>query len=264
MWCAACHQDVPAVARSAREPLVCPRCRCELEPATAEVSGAAGILLSSFDGVSNKRLNNSASEQDSLASPIDWMEQEQAHERLRAINWKLQAPPQLEPSLEVATRRVDPFVVAEVPLRSVAKHAKTQAVQNKKLTKTSWLLSLLLGTGVVCFFTGLGLLGWSVAFELPLAWQQGMTLTIAAEGLLILSLTWMAVRLWRSGRLMNRQLCSVDQQLAEIEKVTGTLAGQQHSSSQHFYHHFSQAASPHMSVANLQGQVDQLAARVAG
>jgi len=81
--------------------------------------------------------------------------------------------------------------------------------------------------------------------------------------LLILSLTWMAARLWRNGRRVNRQLHGVDQQLAEIEQITGSLAGSHAASSQHYYHHFSQAVSPHMLVANLQGQVDQLAARMA-
>jgi hypothetical protein len=73
----------------------------------------------------------------------------------------------------------------------------------------------------------------------------------------------MAARLWRNGRRVNRQLHGVDQQLAKIEQLTGTLAGSANASSQHFYHHFSQGASPHLLVANLQGQVDQFAARMA-
>ena len=266
MWCTDCHQDVPAVARSVREPLVCPRCRCELEPAVALLASDSGISLDSFDEPSDE-----PSKEDALAPPIGWLEQQQTRERLRAIDWKLQAPSQPELPLNVMAnampRRSSPW--AEQPPRSATQRVNTQHAnrptkQKQKLTKTSWLLSALLGAGVVSFFVGLGLLGWSVAFQLPEVWQQGMTLTIASEGLLILSLTWMATRLWRNGRLVNRQLFSVDQQLAEIEQITGTLAGSQQSSSQHYYHHFSQAVSPHMLVANLQGQVDQLAARVAG
>lgn len=130
-------------------------------------------------------------------------------------------------------------------------------------TATSWLLSLLLGSGVLAFCVGVGLLTWSAAFQLSPVWQQGMTLTIAAEGMLILSLTWMAVRLWHNGRYVNRQLHGVDRQLAEIEQITGELAGSNQSSSHRYYHHFSQVASPHLLAANLQGQVDQLAARLA-
>jgi hypothetical protein len=73
----------------------------------------------------------------------------------------------------------------------------------------------------------------------------------------------MAARLWRNSRRVNHQLHGVDRQLAEIEQFTGALAGGQLASSQHYYHHFSQVASPNLLLANLQGQVDQLAARVA-
>ena len=90
-----------------------------------------------------------------------------------------------------------------------------------------------------------------------------MTLTIGAEGLLILSLAWMAARLWHNSRRVNRQLHGVDRQLAKIEQITGTLAGTQQPTSQHFYHHANQAASPHMQVANLRGQVDLMSARLA-
>ena len=148
------------------------------------------------------------------------------------------------------------------PLRAVSRRAVAEPSAGQTRNTTSWLLSFLLSVGVMAFGFGLGMLAWSASFRLPELWQQGMTLTIGAEGLLILSLTWMAARLWRNGRRVNRQLHGVDRQLAEIEQITGALAGSGQASSQHYYHHFSQAASPHMLVANLQGQVDQLAARL--
>ncbi len=106
------------------------------------------------------------------------------------------------------------------------------------------------------------MLTWSAAFQLPQPWQWGMTATIAAEGMLILGLIGMAARLWRNGRQVNQQLDGVTGQLHQIERITGALAGSRMSSSQHYYDHFHQVASPHMLIANLRGQVDQLATRI--
>ena len=117
--------------------------------------------------------------------------------------------------------------------------------------------------GVTGFVAGAGLLLWAAAFGLPQSWQWGITATLAAEGTLIVGLTWMAGRLWRNSRYLNQQLVGVDQQLHEIEHLAGSLAGSRLSSSQHYYEHFQQGASSHMLLANLRGQVDQLASRIA-
>ena len=86
-----------------------------------------------------------------------------------------------------------------------------------------------------------------------------MTLTIAAEGLLIVSLLWMAKRLWHNGQQVNQQLAGVEGQLSEIQ-----LSGSHSGSSASYYHHFNLGASPQMLVANLRGQMDQLANRLNG
>lgn len=289
MWCADCQQDVPAVVRAANEPLVCPRCQAELAVMSATVPSDAGISLDSFDQTVDEVI--SAAEQE-LAPPRDWFAEEPTRQRMREIDRMLHSPyrqtPSAQPSInqpggnqlspalqqpwpnqavppatQYSATHPPAILPTAVPLKSVAQQAAA-VPPGERTRKKSWLLSLLLIAGVATFSLGLGLLAWSSAFQLPQLWQQGMTLTIGAEGLLIISLAWMAVRLWKNGRQVNRQLHGVDRQLAEIEQLTGTLAGSQQSSSQHYYHHFSQVASPHLLVANLQGQVDQLAARMSG
>lgn len=74
----------------------------------------------------------------------------------------------------------------------------------------------------------------------------------------------MATRLWYNSRRLNHQLRGVDEQLVEIHEMAGSLSAGQLSASQNYYHHFSQVANPHMLVANLRGQVDQLAERIGG
>jgi len=269
MWCSDCQQDVPAVASSAREPLVCPRCRSDLD-----LTGIAALKANGpkDDGIALESFDRSAAED--LSAPVDWSEQEDSRQRLQQIGRKLRGSSQYESALGNAAvlnhhwpaatptpmPTPPPVVQPEEQLRSVARRSATEPTDGQ--TKTSWLVSLLLCGGVIGFGVGVGLLAWSAVFQLPQFWRVGMTLTIGAEGLLILSLTWMAARLWSNGRRVNRQLHGVDQQLTEMQEFAGSLAGSNLSSSQHYYHHFSQAASPHMLVANLQGQVDQLAARL--
>ena len=258
MWCSQCQQDVPAVVRCAQGPLLCTQCEHEVgEPLVSQESchcpSDTGLSFDAFD------MQQAAAEQE-LASPICELQREQSNEKLRWIDRQLHRSYRSDLAVEVAPRLREP--VASVTPPPVM--ATTQRTQDEPKSKTtSWLLSLLLGVGVIGFCSGLGLLAWSTAFHLPQLWQRGMTLTIGAEGLLILSLAWMAARLWHNSRRVNRQLHGVDRQLAEIEQITGTLAGSQQPTSQHFYHHANQAASPHMLVANLRGQVDLMSARLA-
>jgi len=257
MWCSQCQQDVPAVVRSVQGPLLCTQCECEVgEPIVSPESRPAdtGVSLDSFDALQ-------ATVEQELASPISDLQRGQSNERQRRIERQLHRSYRGDLAVDLSPRLREP--VALVPSSMHVKATYQRPKRKAKSAANSWLLSLLLGVGVLAFFVGMGLLAWSTAFQLPKLWQQGMTLTIGAEGLLILSLTWMAARLWHNSRRVNRQLHSVDRQLAEIEQLTGTLADSQQASSQHFYHYASQAASPHLLVANLRGQVEQLAARIA-
>jgi len=252
MWCPDCQQDVPAVAPPAGDSLVCSRCQAELL-AVATAPSEAGIALDSFD-------QQPCAESDPLTPPRDWIDRDDTQKRLREIDRVLNSPYRRQGLLPQPQRTWSDLPAPPATVEPRAARNRPQPAP--AATKKSWLLSFLLFSGAVGFCIGLGVLAWSAAFQLPQHWQHGMTLTIGAEGLLILSLAWMAARLWRNGRHMNQQLDGVDRQLTEMQHITGTLAGSQTASSQHFYHHFSQTANPHLLVANLRGQVEQLAGRV--
>ncbi len=263
MWCSFCQHEVPAVVRSTRGPLVCSQCEREIAQRAVVDSTPAdcGVALASFD---------SASPQD-LASPVDFAGQEQTKQQLRKMGRQLRAKYRPKAGTgETPALRYDWANVSEPPplpeetkLRAITKNSAHQATDDELPTASSWLTSMLLTGGVLGFCFGAGLLVWSAAFGLPKMWQWGMLSTMASEAALILGLVWMAVRLWRNSRRVNRELHSVDLQLAEMHHLAGSLAGSRMSSSQHYYDHFSQVASPHMLVANLRGQVDQLAGRIA-
>ncbi len=229
--------------------MLCSQCENEVGEQANSHPADLGVSLESFD------FQRAAAEA-ALAPPIDALEREQTSQRLRRIGRQLRSS--YHRDLEVGSSLKNDWTtqVAAKPIRS---HD-----DRDKRSSASWMISGLIFFGIFSFGLGLGLLAWSAAFQLPQPWQWGMTATIGAEGALILGLTWMAARLWHNSRRVNRQLDGVDRQLHEIQEITGSLAGNHLSSSQHFYSHFSPSASPHMLVANLRGQVDQLADRLAG
>ncbi len=258
MWCSHCHQEVPAIASAAGGPRNCARCQRDLKFATTSKPADTGILLESF-------ADQSFAVQ-KAQTPLDEVVQAESREKLRRIGRQLRAPYQEHFSVEATPfwERVSLELPAGSPqLRGIARQAHRANVESKYNGK-SWLLSLLLAGGILGFMGGAAALVWSAAFNRVTVWQWGLTATIAAEGLLIVGLTWMALRLWHNSRRINHQLRGVDEQLEEIHELAGSLTASQLSASQHYYHHFSQVANPHMLVANLRGQIDQLADRMAG
>ena len=251
MWCSTCQQDVPAVARHTQSPLVCPRCQLELADRVQTQPADSGIALAAYDR---------KAPQDSPL-PTNEMAEEDSRQRMRQIGRQLRMSYKFDqarsalPGLPVAP----PALLPDIELKRVSRQASNRSASNR----TSWQISLVLLLGAISFCGGVCLLAWSAAFQLVQLWQWGMAATIVAEGLLILGLTGMAVRLWRNSSRLNHQLSGVDHSIRDIQQQTGALAGSRMSASQHYYHHYNQVASPHYLMANLRGQIDQLAARMA-
>ena len=253
MWCADCQQDVPAVAPSADGPLICPKCHEQIAPGEAQSPIDTGVNLETF------RPPGSFDE----AEPdfaFDPLAREEAHQQLRSIGRKLRSTYHSDhTSCSVWSSGPD-WLPGEDALPVVRTRANSPGSSQQK---ASVFLSILLAGGVFALAAGIMLLVWSAAFQLPLVWQWGMTVTFAAEATLVVGLVWMAVRLWGNSRRMNRQLAGIDQQLNDMHHLTGSLIGSRLSASQHFYDHYNQEASPHLLVANLRGQMDQLSRRLA-
>lgn len=257
MWCRNCQQDVPAVAKSVEGPLVCTRCEAEFEIPGRSTPADHGVSLEAID------------QSRQPVAPLDPWEKDEMEQRLRRIGRQLRSAYRHDVDFGM-TRSAQPTWGPEAldlhaaPSRfSAAQGGQQDPVRSARPTFTSGLVSLLLMAGVIGLLGGVGTLIWSAAFGLEQAWQWGMTVTFAAEGALIVGLTWMAGRLWHNSRRLNRQIDGVDRQLHELEHLTGSLSASNMSSSQHYYQHFNQGASSHMLLANLRGQVDQLASRMA-
>lgn len=263
------------MARGADGPLVCPRCELDFSPPvdrhdaiSGNVPADSGIALDSLD------------HQSAEWSPhADAAQQEQLRQQLRRIASKLgplrrehfrreNQPHQRHGAMRIdwshgssAARTAAEPEISHSGMAAMAFHASRQPSQTPR-TMATWAMSLLLLCGLAGFAGGVGLLAWSTARLHGAAWQWGITTTIAAQGLLIVGLVWMAWRLWRNGRRVNYQLQRVGRQLEQIEYLTGTLADKRATSSGAYYDHFAQGASSHMLLANLRGQLEQLAARM--
>jgi hypothetical protein len=254
MWCSHCHQEVPAVASATGKSTVCSRCRRELK-----FTHSNGVLDVGID------LTMAAPSAHEEATRRNTFVNEETKLKLRRLGHKLHTPYAQPISLEGSHfwERLEVGVSEASPqLRDITKHSIVDSTSERPAD--NWFLSFLLAIGVFGFLGGAASLIWSAAFNRTYVWQWGLTVTLAAEGLLIVGLTWMALRLWRNSRRLNRQLSAVDEQLDEIHELAGALSASRMSASQHYYQHFSPVANPHMLVANLRGQIDQLAERMAG
>ena len=286
MWCNNCQQDVPALARGARGPLVCPRCEHDLPMAGPETACSeadslsdSGIGLETYDGPTKEQLEGRPTGLDSIF-------QEQEHQHLKRIGRRLGSvrPRNPAPRKGWMRTRIDGahpmsgpaqegrLVAPEADMAAIAYRAG-QDPQQPKGTTTPWLVSFLLLGGVVCFAVGAWLLAWATIAQWTTQLQQGgllqgpgmqweLTVTIISQGILILSLVWLSLRLWRNSRRINRQLQGIQGQLAELQRHAGTLAGSGPNTSCSFYDHFAQGTSSQMLLANLRGGLDQLAARI--
>ena len=83
------------------------------------------------------------------------------------------------------------------------------------------------------------------------------------QGLLIFGLVLIAARLWRNSRYASSKLIDVHSQLGQLQHTADALTTMR-SGAPAFYAELVRGASPQMLLANLKGQLDQLATRISG
>lgn len=253
MWCRSCHQEVPGVPSKERGTVACARCQSDLKFASATRLADSGISL------------DETPPNEPVA--IDRFATETSKQNLRRLGQQLRPVYQQHTTLErpLFWERLSGDSPELSPqLRSLVHQDAIAQSHRAPRSSTPLFLGVLLGGGFLALMIGASALVWSAAFNQTIVWKWGLTTTVLGEGLLILGLTWMAARLWQKGRQLDQNLHEVDSQLTAVSELAGQLTASQLSSSQHYYQHFSQSANPHLLVANLRGQIDQLAERLAG
>jgi hypothetical protein len=253
MWCSHCHQEVPGMPSAERGTVACARCQHDLKFTSTNRLCDSGISL------------DTAAPQTQFT--IDRFATEESKQKLRRLGQQLRPVYQQHATLERPLfweRLTIDSPELSPQLRSVGHQDANSLELRAPRSNAPLFLGIILGSGFLALMIGVAALIWSAAFNQAIVWRWGLTTTVAGEGLLILGLTWMAARLWQKSRQLDQNLHSVDSQLNEVSELAGQLTASQLSSNQHYYQHFSQSANPHLLVANLRGQIDQLGERLAG
>jgi hypothetical protein len=118
-------------------------------------------------------------------------------------------------------------------------------------------------TGLAALCGGVGGFAWSIVNERGEYWNACLALTLGGQGALIFGLVLAVSRLWRSSRFAAGKLQDVHARLGELQRAAEALAANR-GGAPAFYADLARGAPPQMLLANLKGQVDQLAARFGG
>jgi hypothetical protein len=164
-------------------------------------------------------------------------------------------PPQIVVD-DVARDTADPFVptAAYTAIRTAANSRPAKGTQ-----VVAWLVVL---AGSLALASGIGLVAWSLVTEQILYWNLALGLTLGGQGVLILGLVLVVLRLWRNSRHATGKLHVVHSQLDKLQHTADALATMRSGGAPAFYAELVRGTSPQVLLANLKGQVDQLATRI--
>jgi hypothetical protein len=119
------------------------------------------------------------------------------------------------------------------------------------------------GLGLAALLYGGVLLVWGYALARGDLWSWGLPLTIGGQAVLLLGLFMQLDRLWRDHRQTSESLDQLDDRLTDLKHTTSMLGTTHSSAAQSFYVHMADGASPELMLADLKGQLDMLALRLA-
>ncbi len=177
-----------------------------------------------------------------------------ATNRIAADRMRLDPPNDLFVQFEKAT--APGFANATLP-------TSTAAIQQKQALNGGQLFAwLVVVTGALVLSAGVATIAWSLSSHDLHYWNLALGLAIGGQGALILGLVMLIARLWRSSRYAAAKLQDVHARLGQVQQAAEAWNANRASSAPAFYADLVRGASPHIMLANLKGQVDQLATRV--
>jgi uncharacterized membrane-anchored protein YhcB (DUF1043 family) len=248
MWCRTCRQDVPGVAAATPGELRCVKCGGLLGEAAAANAGlAAGIARTVEHGLS---LESGTSTSPPELDDLDDWELADAVGQVRRFS---------RPNVVHTAHAAVPADHARRPPAGPAAAPTAPRSAAPRGGSLAWAV-LLAGLGsLVC---GSVLLVWSVLAERTELWDLGLPVAIAGQAGLLVGLVLQLERVWQSGREAAVQLGQVQEQLDQVRR-SAELLSVRSSPAQHFYTHLADGAAPQVLLADLKGQLDLLATRMA-
>jgi hypothetical protein len=208
----------------------------------------------------------------STAAPFpsdDWA----ARQRVRTVVRELRRPnpTATNPTIVTERHRFDPPAdlfaqldqattptLATIASRSLAPEPARKQTSNGGQVM-AWIVVLV---GMLGLAGGVALISWSLSSADMMYWNHAIGLALASQATLILGLVLVISRLWRSSRQSAAKLHEVHARLGQLQQTSETMAATRAGGAPAFYADLVRGASPHVMLANLKGQVDQLATRV--
>jgi hypothetical protein len=173
--------------------------------------------------------------------------------RILADRQRFDPPQDLFGQIEHATT---PTIATNAPQSFVGDLAQNHSAGDQVV---AWLIVIM---GILALGGGISLIAWSLSTAQMLYWNYAVGLAMAGQGTLIFGLVLVISRLWRSSRYSVAKLQEVHVRLGQLQQSSETLAATRTGGAPAFYADLVRGASPHVMLANLTGQVDQLATRV--
>ncbi len=139
-------------------------------------------------------------------------------------------------------------------------HSAEATVTRRRPSIVAWSI---LSLGLMAFLCGGVLLVWAFVGHRNDLWGLGMPLALVGQFGLLLGLVLQLDHLWQANRRTAETLDVVDERLHEINHATTLLQSSHSTAAQSFYTHLAEGAHPHLLLADLKGQLDILATKMA-
>ena len=237
MWCHHCQQDVPASDSAAVGTLRCSRCWNSSPLPTTEAG------------------EPNAPRHDALADLLEGT----SRQRLSDIGRKLASHAVRPASDPLATLRSDPPHIDSGPQGNQPPAATRPRRRVGWVQVAAWLMTFL-GTGLLA--AGGAIIARSLLTSQANWWTWGLGCIFVGQSLVALGLLRVLMSLWTANRQAIRQMLTVEKQVAALKQTADALAGERHPTAASFYANLSREANPHMLLASLRGQIDELASRL--
>lgn len=264
MWCKHCRQDVPAVPVASGQ-RVCMRCGT-----AADISMAAhtvGVAELAAHGV-DLRQNDKPPVRKPPIDLDEWEFEQDFHHIKDLVSLATQNTVAQNARIGAAPRGVPTTALPESPgITTIGSSPTVPAAGPSRRRKPSRASSALawfcLCMGLLAFTCGVVLMIWSFAEGQAALWNLGMPITVVGQAGLMVGLVLQLERIGQGTRYASDQLEHVDEQLANLRQTANMLGVTHGSAAQAFYAHMAEGASPNLLLADLKGQLDLLAVRMA-
>jgi hypothetical protein len=282
MFCPACQQDVPALAVPEEPGVIrCAFCSEELEMRAQETgvrsqesgfrvqeSALADEIDEADESVEPEAIPQT--EQNSHLPPRLDLEDWELEPQLRAAERLLkglrqEAPAEQVSAVHAAHPPVPDWHVPEAPtVRSAEAPQRRQTLDAPKPAEKGGTLAwTCLSLGVMALACGGVLIAWSLIAGRDDLWSIGLPLAVVGQGALVIGLLLQLDGLWQTSKKTEETLTHLDGKLHDLAHTTTMLGTTRSTPAQSFYVHMAEGASPHLLLADLKGQLDLLAERMA-